>query len=228
MKKFTNALSAIGDTPLIQLSKVVSSDSANVWVKLEYVNPTGSYKDRMALAMIEGAEARGDLKPGMKVVEFTGGSTGSSLAFICAVKGYEFHVISSDAFSKEKLDTMKAFGAKLEILHSSTGKISSNLIQKMIARAQTLALRDDYFFTDQLNNIDIIKGFEVMGDEIQKQMDEPIDLFCCSVGTAGALMGVSNILLKSNSNVKIVVLEPDTAAYYSKGQNDGEHHVEGI
>jgi len=228
MKKFTNALSAIGDTPLIQLSKVVSSDSANVWVKLEYVNPTGSYKDRMALAMIEGAEARGDLKPGMKVVEFTGGSTGSSLAFICAVKGYEFHVISSDAFSKEKLDTMKAFGAKLEIIHSSTGKISSNLIQKMIARAQTLALRDDYFFTDQLNNIDIIKGFEVMGNEIQKQMDEPIDLFCCSVGTAGALMGVSNILLKSNSNVKIVVLEPDTAAYYSKGQKDGEHHVEGI
>ena len=98
----------------------------------------------------------------------------------------------------------------------------------MIARAQTLALRDDYFFTDQLNNIDIIKGFEVMGNEIQKQMDEPIDLFCCSVGTAGALMGVSNILLKSNSNVKIVVLEPDTAAYYSKGQKDGEHHVEGI
>ena len=193
MKKFTNALSAIGDTPLIQLSKVASSDSANVWIKLEYVNPTGSYKDRMALAMIEGAEARGDLKPGMKVVEFTGGSTGSSLAFICAVKGYDFHVISSDAFSKEKLDTMKAFGAKLEIIHSSTGKISSSLIQKMIARAQTLALRDDYFFTDQLNNIDIIKGFEVMGNEIQKQMDEPIDLFCCSVGTAGALMGVSNI-----------------------------------
>ena len=214
MKKFTNALSAIGDTPLIQLSKVVSSDSANVWIKLEYVNPTGSYKDRMALAMIEGAEARGDLKPGMKVVEFTGGSTGSSLAFICAVKGYEFHVISSDAFSKEKLDTMKAFGAKLEIIHSSTGKISSSLIQKMIERAQTLALKDDYFFTDQLNNVDIIKGFEVMGNEIQKQMGEPIDLFCCSVGTAGALMGVSNILLKSNSNVKIVVLEPDTAAYY--------------
>ena len=228
MKKFTNALSAIGDTPLIQLSKVASSDSANVWIKLEYVNPTGSYKDRMALAMIEGAEARGDLKPGMKVVEFTGGSTGSSLAFICAVKGYDFHVISSDAFSKEKLDTMKAFGAKLEIIHSSTGKISSSLIQKMIARAQTLALRDDYFFTDQLNNVDIIKGFEVMGNEIQKQMDEPIDLFCCSVGTAGALMGVSNILLKSNNNVKIVVLEPDTAAYYSKGQKGGEHHVEGI
>ena len=146
MKKFTNVLSAIGNTPLIQLSKVVPSDSANVWVKLEYVNPTGSYKDRMALAMIERAEARGDLKPGMKVVEFTGGSTGSSLAFICAVKGYEFHVISSDAFSKEKLDTMKAFGAKLEIIHSSTGKISSSLIQKMIARAQTLASRDDYFF----------------------------------------------------------------------------------
>jgi len=124
MEQFTNALSAIGNTPLIQLSKVVPSDSANVWIKLEYVNPTGSYKDRMALAMIERAEVRGDLRPGMTVVEYTGGSTGSSLAFICAVKGYEFHVISSDAFSKEKLDTMKAFGAKLEIINSSTGKLA--------------------------------------------------------------------------------------------------------
>jgi cysteine synthase len=228
MKLSKNALSAIGNTPLIKLSKIIPSDSANVWIKLEYVNPTGSYKDRMALAMIEGAEQRGDLQPGMTVVEYTGGSTGSSLAFICAVKGYDFHVISSDAFAIEKLKTMKIFGANLEIINSPKGKINSDLIQKMIDRAKQLSRRDDYFFTDQLNNTDVIKGFEVMGNEIQNQFDYPIDGFCASVGTAGAMMGVSNILLKSHSNLKVVALEPDTAAYYSKGIKNGKHHVEGI
>lgn len=182
----------------------------------------------MALAMIEGAEQRGDLQPGMTVVEYTGGSTGSSLAFICAVKGYDFHVISSDAFAIEKLKTMKIFGANLEIINSPSGKINSDLIQKMIDRAKQLSRRDDYFFTDQLNNTDVIKGFEVMGNEIQNQFDYPIDGFCASVGTAGAMMGVSNILLKSHSNLKVVALEPDTAAYYSKGIKNGKHHVEGI
>ena len=143
MLKPNNAISAIGNTPLIKLSNIVPSDSANVWIKLEYVNPTGSYKDRMALAMIEGAEKRGNLKPGMTVVEYTGGSTGSSLAFICSVKGYAFHVISSNAFSNEKLDTMKAFGAKLEIIKSPSGKINSDLINKMIDRAKQLSKRDN-------------------------------------------------------------------------------------
>jgi len=228
MLKPNNAISAIGNTPLIKLSNIVPSDSANVWIKLEYVNPTGSYKDRMALAMIEGAEKRGNLKPGMTVVEYTGGSTGSSIAFICSVKGYAFHVISSNAFSNEKLDTMKAFGAKLEIIKSPSGKINSDLINKMIDRAKQLSKRDDYFFTDQLNNTDVINGFEMMGNEIQAQFDNSIDAFCASIGTAGAMMGVSNILLKSQSNIKIVALEPDTAAYYSKGQKNGKHHVEGI
>ena len=153
----------------------------------------------MALAMIEGAEQRGDLQPGMTVVEYTGGSTGSSLAFICAVKGYDFHVISSDAFSIEKLKTMKTFGANLEIINSPSGKINSDIIQRMIDRAKQLSQRDDYFFTDQLNNTDVIKGFEVMGNEIQNQFDYPIDGFCASIGTAGAMMGVSNILLKYSS-----------------------------
>ena len=169
MKETINAISTIGNTPLIQLSKIVPPDSANVYIKLEYFNPTGSYKDRMALAMIEGAEKRGILKPGMTVVEYTGGSTGSSLAFICSVKGYAFHVISSNAFSNEKLDTMKAFGAKLEIIESQSRKIDSDLIKKMIERANQLSKKPDYFFTDQLNNKDIINGFEVMGNEIQNQ-----------------------------------------------------------
>jgi len=228
MKKALNALEAIGNTPIVKLNKVVPDHAADVWVKLEGGNPTGSYKDRMALAIIEGAEIRGDLKPGMTVVEYTGGSTGSGLAFVCAVKGYKFHVVSSDAFAKEKLDTMRAFGAKLEVIHSPSGKINSNLINQMVDRAKELAMKDDYFFSDQLNNADIIKGFEIMGQEILQQIDGSIDAFTCSVGTAGAFMGVSNILLDSDKDTKIVALEPASAPYYSKNQSDGDHHVEGI
>ena len=228
MKKALNTLEAIGNTPIVKLNKVVPDHAADVWVKLEGGNPTGSYKDRMALAIIEGAEIRGDLKPGMTVVEYTGGSTGSGLAFVCAVKGYKFHVVSSDAFAKEKLDTMRAFGAKLEVIHSPSGKINSNLINQMVDRAKELATKDDYFFSDQLNNADIIKGFEKMGQEILKQIDGSIDAFTCSVGTAGAFMGVSNILLDSDKDTKIVALEPASAPYYSKNQSDGDHHVEGI
>ena len=228
MKKALNALEAIGNTPIVKLNKVVPDYAADVWVKLEGGNPTGSYKDRMALAIIEGAEIRGDLKQGMTVVEYTGGSTGSGLAFVCAVKGYKFHVVSSDAFAKEKLDTMRAFGAKLEVIHSQSGKINSKLINQMIDRAKELATKDDYFFSDQLNNADIIKGFEKMGLEILKQIDGSIDAFTCSVGTAGAFMGVSNILLDSDKDTKIVALEPASAPYYSKNQSDGDHHVEGI
>jgi len=228
MIKALNALEAIGNTPIVKLNKVVPDHAADVWVKLEGGNPTGSYKDRMALAIIEGAEIRGDLKPGMTVVEYTGGSTGSGLAFVCAVKGYKFHVVSSDAFAKEKLDTMRAFGAKLEVIHSQSGKINSNLINQMIDRAKELATKDDYFFSDQLNNADIIKGFEKMGQEILGQIDGSIDAFTCSLGTAGAFMGVSNILLDSDKDTKIVALEPASAPYYSKNQSDGDHHVEGI
>ena len=228
MIKALNALEAIGNTPIVKLNKVVPDHAADVWVKLEGGNPTGSYKDRMALAIIEGAEIRGDLKPGMTVVEYTGGSTGSGLAFVCAVKGYEFHVVSSDAFAKEKLDTMRAFGAKLEVIHSPSGKINSNLINQMVDRAKELATKDDYFFSDQLNNADIIIGFEKMGREILEQIDGSIDAFTCSVGTAGAFMGVSNILLDSDKDTKIVALEPASAPYYSKNQSDGDHHVEGI
>jgi cysteine synthase len=228
MKKALNALEAIGNTPIVKLNKVVPDYVADVWVKLEGGNPTGSYKDRMALAIIEGAEIRGDLKPGMTVVEYTGGSTGSGLAFVCAVKGYKFHVVSSDAFAKEKLDTMRAFGAKLEVIHSPSGKINSDLINQMVDRAKELATKDDYFFSDQLNNADIIKGFEKMGREILQQIDGSIDAFTCSVGTAGAFMGVSNILLDSDKYTKIVALEPASAPYYSKNQSDGDHHVEGI
>src|SRR6266571_4574985 len=117
-KVYPSILQAIGNTPIVKLRKLISAESATVLVKLEYFNPTGSYKDRMALAMIEAAEARGDLRPGMTVVEFSGGSTGTSLAFVCAVKGYRCHIVSSDAFAAEKLRTIRAFGAELTVVPS--------------------------------------------------------------------------------------------------------------
>src|SRR6478609_8092341 len=138
MLQATTILNTIGNTPLVKLKKIVPQNSASVYVKLEYYNPTGSYKDRMALAIIEGAEKRGALKPGMTVVECTGGSTGTSLAFVCAVKNYAFRVVSSDAFAKEKLMLMRLFGADLELIQSEGGMITPNLIPKMIERAKEI------------------------------------------------------------------------------------------
>src|SRR5512136_67412 len=168
-KKGFSMLQAIGNTPIVRLNKVVPSNCAHVLVKLEYYNPTGSYKDRMALAMIEEAEKRGDLRPGMTVVEYTGGSTGSSLAFVCAAKGYRFRVVSSDAFAPEKLQTMNAFGAELDIVPSRGGKITPDLTPRMIQRAREIAATEPSYFTNQLWNVDLLKGYEQMGRELVEQ-----------------------------------------------------------
>jgi len=221
------ALDAIGNTPIVQLRKIVPGGSADILVKLEYFNPTGSKKDRMALAMIEEAEKRGDLKPGMTVVEYTGGSTGSSLAFICAVKGYRFRVISSDAFAAEKLRTMKAFGADLIIVPSDGGKTTPDLIPRMIEKARSVAQSEDCYFTNQIYNSDIIVGYSNIGKELLQQVDRPIDAYCSGVGTAGTLMGVSQELRRVFPEAKIVALEPATTAVVSGG-NAGTHDVEGI
>ena len=220
-------LDAIGKTPIVQLRKIVPKGSADILVKLEYFNPTGSYKDRMALAMIEEAEKRGDLQPGMTVVEYTGGSTGSSLAFVCAVKGYRFRVVSSDAFSREKLQTMKAFGAELFIVPSEDGKTTPDLVPRMMEKARSLAESADCYFTNQLHNSDIIVGYRKIGKELLQQVDRRIDAFCGGVGTAGMLMGVSQELRHAYPEVRIVALEPATTAIVSGG-NAGSHDVEGI
>ena len=226
-QKSKNTLDCIGNTPLVKLNKIVPENCANIFVKLEYFNPTGSKKDRMALAMVEGAEKKGLLKPGMKVVELSGGSTGAGLAFVCSVKGYKFHVVSSDAFSKEKLDTMTALGAELDIIESDGGKITRDLIEKMVEHTNEIALDENIFFTNQLKNSDLIDGFEILGKEILEQLDVPIDGFCDSVGTAGSLMGVSRALKKANQKTKIVVLEPSTSPIITTGKS-GSHTVEGI
>ena len=176
--KSTDALGAIGNTPLVKLQNVVPENCADIYVKLEYYNPTGSKKDRMAYAMIQGAEERGDLKPGMKVVELTGGSTGAGLAFVCAVKGYEFHVVSSDAFSQEKLDMMKALGANLDLVESHGEGISFELLEKMRAKVAEILEDSNTYYTDQFKNTDIVRGFETLGEEVVNQLEKPIDVFC--------------------------------------------------
>ncbi|MEM6629074.1 MAG: cysteine synthase family protein [Bacteroidota bacterium] len=218
-------LQTVGNTPIVQLHKIVPETSADVFIKLEYYNPTGSYKDRMALAMIEEAEKRGDLKQGMKVVECTGGSTGSSLACICAVKGYDFQVVSSDAYAQEKLNTMRAFGANLEITPSEGGKITKDLLPKMIARANQLAQQENTYYTNQFHNTDELLGYAKIGEELLTQLSQPIDVFCAAVGTAGMLMGVAHAF--EHTDTDIVAFEPASSAVLSTGIA-GTHSVEGI
>ena len=222
-----SVLQAIGNTPSVRLQKLVSQDMADVVVKLEYYNPTGSYKDRMALAMIEGAERRGQLRPGMRVVEYTGGSTGSSLALVCAVKGYRFTPVSSDAFAEEKLNTMRAFGADLQIIPSEGGKLTPDLFQKMIGRAKELSLQPNTYYTDQFNNMDVIDGYAPLAQELLQQTGHKISAFCGAVGTAGMLVGVSRALKAAGCGARIVALEPTTSPVITTGQG-GPHRVEGI
>jgi cysteine synthase A len=227
-KVYPSILQAIGNTPIVKLRKLTSADSASVLVKLEYFNPTGSYKDRMALAMIEEAEARGELRPGMTVVEYTGGSTGSSLAFICAMKGYPFRVVSSDAFALEKLQTMRAFGAELTLVPSQGGQITPDLLPRMIEEARAIASsQKDTYWTNQMYNTDSIKGYANIGREVLQQVDGPVHAFCGGVGTAGMLMGVSQAFREAQSSARIIALEPASSAMISTGVA-GTHHVEGI
>jgi cysteine synthase len=220
----TSMLETIGRTPIVRLKRMVPEGAAEVWVKLEWFNPTGSYKDRMALAMIEEAEKRGDLRPGMTVVEYTGGSTGSSLAFVCAVKGYRFAVVSSDAFSEVKLSTMRAFGADLTLVPSRGGQITPDLIPSMIDAAARIAQQSDSYQTDQFNNRDSLVGYGGIGMELSHQLGR-FDLFCGAVGTAGMLMGVASKVRATGT--EIVALEPATTAVLGGGAA-GAHHVEGI
>jgi len=222
-----NVLDTIGRTPVVTLRRVVAPPSANVVVKLEFFNPTASYKDRMALAMIEGAEARGALRPGMRVVEFTGGSTGSSLAMVCAAKGYSFLVLSSDAFSQEKLRTMEAFGAELRIVPSDNGKVTPALFERFRKEIALLAREPDTFWTDQFHNEDAIRGYMGIGRELLEQSGGTIDLFCGAVGTGGMLSGVARALREGGSRARIVALEPAESPAMTEGRG-GAHSVEGI
>lgn len=222
----TSVLQTIGNTPVMRLRKVGPA-AADVIVKLEFFNPTGSYKDRMALAMIEGAEKRGALRPGMRVVEFTGGSTGSSLAMVCAVKGYHAILLSSDAFAEEKLRTMRVFGAELRIVPSDGGKVTPALFDRFRAQIAALAAEPNTFWTDQFNNADSLDGYGQIGTELLEQTGGRLDVFCGAVGTGGMLAGVARALRQGGSRARIIALEPASSPALTQGRS-GAHHVEGI
>src|SRR5437016_1456760 len=219
-----SVLSAIGNTPVVRLRKLAPPGGAQVVVKLEYYNPTGSYKDRMALAMIEGAEGRGDLRPGVRVIEYTGGSTGTSLAFVCAVKGYPFLALSSDAWAAEKIKSMRAFGAEVRMFDSEGGKVTPGLIQRLKAEAERLAAEPGTFYASQFTNRDAIAGYSGIGRELAEQVPR-VAAFCGGVGTAGMLAGVSLVLKPRGT--RIVALEPDGSPVITTGKGGG-HRVEGI
>jgi cysteine synthase A len=220
-------LHAIGNTPLVKLAHIPDKGGAAVYVKLEYFNPTASYKDRMALSVIEEGERRGVLRPGMTVVENTAGSTGTSLALVCRAKGYPFLAVSSNAFSKEKLRAIQLFGGKLELLDNEGRGITPDLVPRMMNRARELSREEGYYWTRQFENEDVLKGYGKMAAELLAQLPQPPALFCAGVGTAGMFVGVMNELRRAHPTLKGIVLEPLSAPLLSRGQK-GTHAVEGI
>ena len=221
------ALAGIGNTPLVELVRVVPEGSARVMVKLEFANPTGSMKDRMARAAIESAAGDGRLRRGDTVVEYTAGTTGISLAFVCAALGYGLHIVFSDAFSVEKGRTMRAFGAVVEEVHSPSGQINEALIKAMIARAGEVAAQPGRWWCDQLNNHDAIVGYESLGEEIWTQTGGRIDAFVHAVGTAHSIHGAARALRSHGAPIHVTAVEPAESAVLSTGQS-GSHRIEGI
>ena len=220
-------IDTIGDTDLVRLRHVVPPGSADVFIKLEYQNPTGSMKDRMALAMVEAAEMDGRLAPGGSVVEYTGGSTGVSLAFVCAVKGIPLRIVTSDAFSREKRDHMEALGARLTIIESDAGGMTADLTRRMIDAAGELAKEPGSHWTDQLNNEAPLTAYGTLADEIRRQTGGRVDAFVQSVGTAGSLRGVAERLRERDPDVLVVAVEPSESAVLSGGES-GSHRIEGV
>jgi cysteine synthase A len=222
-----NILDAIGNTSMMRLRSVVPEGCAEILVKLEWENPTGSMKDRMALAVIERAEADGRLRQGGTVVEYTRGSTGTSLALVCAAKRYRIRIVTSDAFSREKRDHMAALGAELTLVPSEGGKTTKKLILDMIERARELSREPGTYWTDQLNNRDSIAGYYPLGEEIWEQAEGRVDAFVHSVGTAASSRGVATVLKRYRPGVEIVCVEPGESAVLSGGEA-GPHKIEGV
>jgi cysteine synthase A len=222
-----NILQAIGNTALVQLRNVVPPGCAKIFVKLEWEIPTGSMKDRRAQAMISSAEQDARLRPGDTIVEYTGGSTGISLALICVARGYRLHIITSDAFSQDKLNQMSAFGAELTLVPSEGGLTTKKLILDMIEAAKEFSKRPNTYWTDQLNNFDSIAGYYPLAEEIWNQTNGEVDAFVQCVGTAASSRGAATVWKRYNPNLKIRVVEPGESAVLSGGQA-GPHKIEGV
>ena len=220
-------LEHIGNTSLLPLRRIRPANGARILLKLESENPTGSMKDRMALAMIEVAEADGRLRAGGSVVEYTGGSTGVSLALVCAVKGYPLYIVSSDAFAREKLDHMAILGARLRLVSSDGGKMTEKLTRDMIAAARVIAAETGGFWTDQLNNEDQLAAYHRLAEEIWRQTSGRIDGFVQAVGTAASLRGTAEALRRHDARIRIVAVEPAESPVLSGGRSGG-HKIDGI
>jgi cysteine synthase A len=223
--KRPGALAGIGGTPAVRLERLAGDDAGEVWVKLESANPSGSYKDRMALAMIEAARERGALKPGSTVVEYTGGSTGSSLAFVCSVLGHPLRIVSATCFSPEKIKTMRAFGAQVELIDSPEG-ITPTTIPRMMARAKEIEAETGAFPTDQFRNTDMVAGYRELGRELMDQVPGRIDAYVGYVGTAGCFLGATRALRERYPDLLRVAVEPEESAVLS-GRSAGTHRIEG-
>jgi cysteine synthase len=223
----SNILDCIGNTTLLPLRKIRPKNGSQILIKLEAENPTGSMKDRMALAMIDAAEKDGRLKKDGFVVEYTGGSTGVSLALVCAIKGYPLHIVTSDAFAKEKLAHMKLLGAELEIIPSENGRMTEKLTKNMVEAARVIAQKEGSFWTDQLKNTDQLVAYHKMAEEIWTQTEGKIDGFVQSVGTSASLRGTAEVLRNYNRNIKIFAVEPSESPVLSGGKT-GSHKIDGI
>ena len=228
MRKLSaDVMNAIGNTPIVELRRIAPPTSARIFAKLESANPTGSMKDRMAKAVIENAEKKGWVKKGSTIVEYTAGTTGVSLAFVCAAKGYNFHAVFSDAFSNEKRITMKAFGAQITDVSSDEKKITGALIKALISKAAEISKREDHWWADQLNNQDAEEGYLSLGDEIWLQTEGKVNAFVHAVSTAHSIHGATKALRKQNPDISIIAVEPEESAVLS-GKPSGSHKIEGI
>lgn len=223
----SSVLDSIGNTPIVQLRKIAPPGAARILAKLEWANPTGSMKDRMAKAVIEAAEASGRLKPGGTVVEYTGGSTGISLALVCAAKGYNLHIVTSDAFSEEKIRTMEAFGAQITCIPSDNKKITKKLIEDMIDAAHQISRQPGHWWVNQINNQDAAAGYYSLGEEIWEQTAGKVDALVHSVGSAHSLHGAAKALRQHKSELHVAAVEPSESAVLS-GKPPGSHKIEGI
>lgn len=222
-----SVLDAIGNTSMVRLRRIAPASGAAVFAKLEWENPTGSMKDRMAHAVIAAAEKDGRLRPGGKVLEYTGGSTGTSLALVCAARGYPIRIVTSDAFSREKLDHMVALGAELTLVPSEGGLTTKKLILDMIETARGLSREPGVFWTDQLHNQDSIAGYHALGEEIWRQTGGAVDAFVHCVGTSASLRGVGTVLKRHRPDVRIVAVEPAESPVLGGG-SPGPHKIEGV
>ena len=222
-----NVLGSIGNTPLVELRKVVPAGCGRVFAKLEWANPTGSMKDRMAAAAIRNAEADGRLRPGGTVVEYTAGTTGISLALVCAAKGYGLEIVFSDAFSEEKRRTMQAFGAHVTDVPSDNQQITETLIRAMIDTAADISRRPGHWYCDQLNNHDATQGYLPLGEEIWRQTGGDVTAFVHSVSTAHSIHGVTHALWQHDPKIRVVAVEPAESPVLSGGPS-GSHKIEGI